>query len=221
MGNGRGEVQWSPRVPKWKLQRLYQSDAQGLLDADLLEDVGITLLRRCTDILTIKEAKHGRVLCPRCDQGGHGQRTVIQRALKRGDPRDEVLGCPTCGWRATWGEYALSFKRNQLNSGGATEAFEAYIRDYRAATTPGAKFLIIDRLIHEFHYSYADQPDLPSRPVGVNLIQGKLTDVIVFLDALNYGDRIPTEVQARRAAWREQVKETLFHELVSSGITAE
>lgn len=57
----RDDIHWSPRVPKWKLQRLYESEAQGMLDEDLLEDVGLTLLLRCEDILAIEEAKQGRV----------------------------------------------------------------------------------------------------------------------------------------------------------------
>jgi len=30
-------------------------------------------------------------------------------------------------------------------------------------------------------------PDLPTRPVGVNLIEGKLEDVITFLNELTFG----------------------------------
>jgi hypothetical protein len=57
INDGRSEIRWSPRVPQWKIQRLYESDAQGLLDEELLDDVGITLWLRCRDILTIHEAK--------------------------------------------------------------------------------------------------------------------------------------------------------------------
>jgi hypothetical protein len=57
--------------------------------------------------------------------------------------------------------------------------------------------LTIDRLIHAFHYSLRQQPDLPTRPVGVNLIAGKVTDVVLFLDELTYGDRTPPEVTVR------------------------
>jgi len=129
MENGRSEIQWSPRVPKRKIRRLYESDAKGLLDDELLDDVGITLLLRCRDILIIDEAKHGRVKCPRCAK--QRQHTIIERppGTGKGDARDQVLTCPNCGWQITWGEYALSYKRKQLNAGGATKAFEAYVRD--------------------------------------------------------------------------------------------
>ncbi len=50
----------------YKIRRLYESDAKRILDQELYEDVGICLLLllRCESILTINEAKHGRVKCP-------------------------------------------------------------------------------------------------------------------------------------------------------------
>ncbi len=214
MKNGRSEIQWAPRVPKWKIRRLYESEAKGLLDEELLVDVGLTLLLRCQDILTIKEAKHGRVKCPRCARGR--QNTIIERAFRKsgGDVREEVLACPQCSWQITWGEYALSFKRKQLNSGGATEAFEAYVKNYHGARTVREKMLVIDRLIHEFHYSLRQQPDLPTRPVGVNLIQGKVGDVVQFLDDLTYGDTTPKEMKGAQAKWRSEMGATYWRDLV-------
>jgi hypothetical protein len=99
-----------------------------------------------------------------------------------------VLICPVCGWRITWGDYHLSFKRKQLNPGGATETFAAFVQSFLQAHTPQTKMIAIDRLIHEFHYSYRSIPDLPTRPVGVNLIEGNLEDVVAFLNELTFGD---------------------------------
>jgi hypothetical protein len=96
MNNGRSEIKWSPRVPQWKIRRLYELDAQGILDEELLDDVGITLLLRCRDILTIHEAKRGRVKCPRC--ADQRERTIIERVSQKGDARDEAIVCPECGW---------------------------------------------------------------------------------------------------------------------------
>jgi hypothetical protein len=186
MMNGRDEIEWGKRVPKWKLRRLYESDAQGLLDEELLDEVGFTLLERCSDILKVASAQNGRVHCARCER--NGRTTLIERPPTTGDPRDALLSCPVCGWQITWGDYHLSFKRKQLNPGGATAAFEAFVETFPRARTPQAKMAAIDRLIHEFHYSYQSMPDLPTRPAGVNLIEGKLEDVIAFLDELTFGD---------------------------------
>lgn len=194
--DGRADVQWSPRVPKWKLRRLYQLESQGIYDDELLDDIGWTLMLRCQDILAIHEALGGKVKCPRCAKAG--QTTVITR-LRRA--REEVLRCPVCGWHLTWTEYHKTFKRQQLNPGGAVSAFAAYVRDFDAAHTPRAKMLAIDRVIHAFHYSFRDQPDLPTRPAGVNLIVGKLTDVVQFLDELSGIENSP-DIQQTDAAWR-------------------
>jgi len=135
--------------------------------------------------------------------------------------RDEVITCSECGWQITWGEYALSFKRKQLNAGGAVEAFQRYVRDYRAARTPQEKLLAVDRLIHEFHYSLRDQPDRPCRPVGVNLIEGKLPDVAQFLDELAYGEATTEDLRERLVDWRREMRRTFWPDLVDPDQDAE
>jgi hypothetical protein len=212
----RDEIQWSPRISKWQLRRLYESDAQGLLDEELLDEVGYTLFGRCRDILKVESAQRGRVHCAHCDQ--KGQTTLIERPATQGDPRDVLLTCPACGWQITWGEYHLSFKRKQLNPGGATDTFAAFVQNFPQARTPQAKMAAIDRLIHEFHYSYQSMPDLPTRPVGVNLIEGHLEDVIAFLNELTFGDN--TRWQGSLASFRtanERFREYFRHKKSTDG----
>ena len=55
-----------------KIRRLYESDAQGMLDQDLLDDVGYSIHVRCRDILEVSEARRGHVKCRSCEN-------VIQR----------------------------------------------------------------------------------------------------------------------------------------------
>ena len=45
--------------------------------------------------------------------------------------------------------------------------------------------LEIDKLIHGFHW-YLKHPDQPTRPVAVNLLAGRLTEVINCLNELTY-----------------------------------
>ena len=108
--------------------------------------------------------------------------------------------CPACGWQITWEAYRQSYHRCQLNPGGAVPAFEAFVRDYERARTPREKMLAIDRVIHAFHYSLRDQPDLPTRPAGVNLISGRLTDVVIFLNELS-GIDSAHEIRENFRAW--------------------
>jgi hypothetical protein len=116
-------------------------------------------------------------------------------------------------------EYTLSFKRKQLNAGGATQFFEAYVKAYPAARTSAEKMLAIDRLIHEFHYSYKFCPDQPTRPAGVNLIEGNLTSVITFLDELSgLTPKLPG-IAATRQQWQDTFQQ--FQEADWKAITAE
>jgi hypothetical protein len=48
------DIRWSPRPRKDKLRRLYEQDALGIADEELLEEVGWCLHMRCRDILTLR-----------------------------------------------------------------------------------------------------------------------------------------------------------------------
>ena len=209
MSDAKAEVRWARRVSKTSIRRLYESDAQGLLDEEMLDEVGMALYARCESILTVYEARDlGRVRCPVCERVE--RRVVIQRQ----GGLEERLSCPECGWSLTWHEYRRTFQRRQLNSGGALPAFQAFVRAYALARTPQQKMLAVDRLLHEYHYSVKGQPDVPTRAVAVNLLDGRLTDVVAFLDELTYGvastpglaeTRVAWRTEGRRVPWRSNV----------------
>jgi hypothetical protein len=48
----------------------------------------------------------------------------------------------------------------------------------------------------------------------VNLIQGRLSDVVPFLDQLTYGDHLPEAVHQHRLAWRQEMQTTIWAGLV-------
>lgn len=204
------QIKWSPRVKKSQLHRLYKSEAAGHLDEELLEEVGLTLLLRCQEILIVDQAVKGFVRCPQCR--ARGEASTIHRTSH--DPRT-VMVCPACSWQATWGEYRKTFQRRQLSLGGAGGAFAAFVESWPAAREPRKKMLLVDRLIHEFHYaltnrrgvhsSLKDRPDVPVRAASVNLIDGKLTDVVAFLDALSDGVA-DKDLTAVHLEWREKLK---------------
>jgi hypothetical protein len=178
---GIGAIHWSPRLGREKIRRLYLLDAQGIVDEELIDEVGATLAGRCRDILTIRQARYGRkVLCPICDR--RGEATLIHR---QGDLMEQIC-CPRCGWQVCWRDYLKTVKRRQLNAGGAVSVFEEYLVRFKKASTPQEKMFAIDQLIHEFHFSFQELPDQPTRPVGVNFIRGNLSEVIEFLNELTY-----------------------------------
>jgi len=204
--DGAAEVRWAPRVPKSKVRRLYESDARGLLDEDLLEDVGSAVAARCRSILDVSEARHGRIRCPKCVAAG--RETII--AWKGNEGAAGVIRCPVCSWESTWMAYRKTFRRKQLHEGAAGRAFREYLAAWDKAKTRAAKMLSVDRVIHEFHaYLFrnvktGEERVKPSRAACVNLIEGRLTDVVAFLDALAAGD---TAGGKARETWRSAVSE--------------
>lgn len=98
----------------------------------------------------------------------------------------EVLRCPGCGWSTTWGAYRRRCTRRQLNEGGAGHEFHDYlVRRHRTGETAS---------IH-------------GRSVAVHLIEGKLGDVIAFLEELAGTAPRMRELATTSATWRERLKE--------------
>ena len=54
MKNAISDIEWAPRVSKKKIRKLYESEATGLLDETLLDDVGISQ----TDIASQRMSKY-------------------------------------------------------------------------------------------------------------------------------------------------------------------
>lgn len=186
---------WAPRLPPHKLRRLYANDAHGIVDAMLIDDVGLTLYLRCQANLAVAEIRHSRQApCPRC-----GALVPID------DWSDEtrILGC-SCGWRLAWGRYLATFRHKELGAGGAGPIFAEYLRRWDVAASPRDRMLAIDWLIHMWHWELAEERpsfDL-GRPTGVNLIEGSRHQTIELLDSLTYGHSSTTATLEMRDRWR-------------------
>lgn len=192
MEEGLKEVMWAPRVRQTDIRRLYESEAQGRIDEELLEEVGISLYARCESFCVSCDAYNGRVHCPRCD-------SIVVHHRKPEDP----LQC-ACGWQTTWQAYFKTIQHKQLSGAEpVVELFHAYQQRYQAAATPREKMLAIDALLHGFHLFLAvDGQFEKTRGVAVNLIVGNYHEVIAFLDTLNYDADAPPEMLAERQRWR-------------------
>lgn len=165
-------LRWAGKVPQWQIRRLYQADAQGILDEERIDAVGLALWERCDSILTVNAAHHGHVRCPSCG-------AVIAR--QQSPPADEVVSCPGCDWSLPWAIYHRSYRGKQLYGANAVDVFARYHQAFPQAPTARAKMLLIDQLIHAFHVSLREL----GRPVAANLIEGSLAEVIDFLEALH------------------------------------
>ena len=185
---------WAPRVKPFLIRRLYESDAHGCLDDELLDEVGWALYARCVSFVKACEAKQGRAHCPAC--GG-----VVPHDLK---PK-EILHCSACGWECTWRAYYETIKNQQLDGGPEVVAlFQQFMDSYPKVSEPAQKMLLIDGLIHGFHHFLTS--GRTRRPVGINLISGHLEFVVNFLDSLSYGPGSTPSTRQNLEEWREHLQ---------------
>ncbi|HVC33405.1 MAG TPA: hypothetical protein VNL16_07835 [Chloroflexota bacterium] len=196
---------WSPRVPRQRLRRLYDGLAAGRAAEELIDDVGITLYLRCKSILTVRDIfEEKRLPCPACG-------LLVSLADKdwAWDRGESTLHCDACGWSMAWADYWATFRHQELGPGGAADIFEEYVRSWEAAQSEREKVLVIDRVIHRWHWeTLLPRPSFGlGRPTGINLIEGNRKDVIAFLDSLTYGADSPDETKATRDAWRQRWQE--------------
>ena len=181
---------WSPRVSKPKIARLYASIGKGIIDEELIDEVGFSMLARCESVLTATDTSQGRgARCPSCD-------SLVEFTTWG----DEELECRNCGWRCPKQAYKKTIKYKHLHAGGMKPFLEEYVREFPRARTPSDRFILIDTLIHRYHWEFVGKP---SRPGACCLIEGKLKDIMPFLDALSYGENVPEDVQATREEWRK------------------
>lgn len=185
---------WAPRVKPYLIRRLYEMDALGASDDELLDQVGWALLARCQSFLEADAAVKGQVRCPQCAA------VVLPNGIDR-----QVLRCSACGWECPFQAY-LGTIRNQQLSGGPEVAglFQEYAAAFPRAANARQKMLLIDQLIHGFHHYLTSGRS--RRPVAVNLIDGDLGFVIAFLDRLTYGPNSTPESLLVREEWRAKLR---------------
>jgi hypothetical protein len=182
-------------VPQSVIRRLYESDARGIYDDDLLDEVGWSLRARCQSFVAAMEAVRGRAACPCCG-------TIVPH---RATP-DEVLRCPTCQWQEPWPVYFKTIQHNQLSGAGPVLAlFQDFVDRFPSAEGPREKMLLIDSLIHGFHWQLGGEP---TRTTGINLIEGRYHDVVEFLDGPTYGEGSTLGTRETLAEWRRTIDAT-------------
>ena len=128
---------WTPALPPDKLRRLYRSSAKGMLDHDLLEDVGCLLYLRCRQgVEEFTLIRSGRLKCHHCGA-----------ILLKG----EGLMLCGCGYQYTFQEYDNSFKEHHMPGGNAAHIFSEFVEKWPAAQTDVQKMNLIDWMVHQCH----------------------------------------------------------------------
>lgn len=184
--------EWAPRIAPGKIKRLYELDARGIRDDELIDEIGWALKARCESFIQAVQATRGEATCPGC-------RTIIYHQMRS----EDLLTCSSCGWHATWKDYFSTIQHKQLSGADAVlSLFGEYVTRFPHACTPGEKMFQIDRLLHGFHY----YGKTTTRPVAVNLLDGRLGEVIAFLDELSYGSGSTPGLSENFQDWEEKSK---------------
>ena len=166
------------------IRRLYESDALEFQDDELCNDVGYRLYLRCQTIVMVARDE---IACPRC-----GAVFIINTSTK-----EEITVCPTegCGWQTTMLAYRQSWSKKRIWGANALPIFEEYYNRFSPILDYREKMMLIDRLIHSFHWSLKE--NLPARSTANNLLEGSHDQVVEFLDKLTGVD------SDLKASWRE------------------
>ncbi len=186
---------WAPRIPKSKILEFYRNDAAGIYDESIIDEVGIGLFCRCQSFVDAVHATQGHAKCPQCNH-----------TIEHDSKKETILKC-SCGWQLPWQDYFATIQGKQLSGAEhITKRFEHYLANYPTAKSLKEKVLLIDQVIHEFHHYAKD--DTTTRPAAVNLIEGRLSEVIVFLDQITYTDISTQGTQEAFKNWEKSIENT-------------
>lgn len=163
---------WISALPPIKLRKLYRSSANGVLDHELLEDVGLLFYMRCqqgTEEYAL--LRSGKMKCHQCG-------AVL--------PRQEGLMVCACGYQYTFQEYINSFNSHRMPGGNAFHIFSEYVEKWPTARTDSQKMNLIDWMIHQCHISMSS--GLRLRSILKNLIDASQKTAEKLILELAYGD---------------------------------
>jgi ribosomal protein L37AE/L43A len=198
---------WASRVDPRKIRRLYRSDAEGMLDEDLLDDVGYGIYVRCQALLEVAAAWRGRVKCWQCGNAIHRRQGKMVGYTGHGPTliggQGEVLQCDRCGWQITWAAYRKSIPGENLDATGLEDMLQSFVERWPTVRSPHARLLLIDALIHEFH---CWDGNTIGSPVGATLIRATSEGVLALLDDLAFGPASTRGLQQTQQRWASRLE---------------
>ncbi|MHB1484873.1 MAG: DUF3788 family protein [Saccharofermentanales bacterium] len=163
------KFKWCKKVSRNDLMKLYQSEAKGMIDDELLDEVGYTFYTRCTQAKQARELmEKGQILCHHC--GAILNADIIKIGEYTPFSKDNLpVGCE-CGYSYTYREYRRSCNAANMPGGRATPIFETFAQKWPGCRDSTQKIMLIDWLIHECHVTLMS--GMKGRSVCINLIEG-------------------------------------------------
>lgn len=175
-------IRWAPMLRTDRLIRLYESDAAGMLDAELVDDVGWRLWERLADV---QRVNRGDLRCPACGTEFH--------VRDPGVSPERSASCPGCGWTVTVAEYSATCRKRDLH--GSCPAYAEFVERFPAAATPAARMMLIDGVVHALHVSTkGEDGNFAAR----NFIEGSRPKVVALLEELANGPGSTVAAGARQ-----------------------
>ena len=117
---------WAKQVSRSDIRRLFESEAQGMLDEELLDKVHFAIYARVCDMFEVRQAQQfGRITCRKCGE-------AVPQPFQMGSAnKNNLLQCSQCGWQVTCGEYYNSYTGKSLLPGSAVALFDSYLEPRR------------------------------------------------------------------------------------------
>ena len=185
---------WAPRVRAELIKKLYEENAAGIYDEELVDEIGYAFLARADSLIKTNRAHFEHIVyCPVCG-------ALTQYA-------DHVLHCG-CGWSLPWRDYHATYQKKQLIGENIPPLVEEYLRAFGVAQDYSAKMRAIDNLLHRFHW---ELQNAPTRPLAVNFIDLRLWDAVRFLITLAYPEDNP-EAKRQYDVWLANAKKSGWYE---------
>lgn len=189
------KIRWATRLMPSLLQRLYESDAAGMQDLELCQEVGSRLWARCKTFALVNNRE---VECPNCG--------TVFRVLKEknvpliAERATFRVECPHsgCSWFTTPSTFMQSIANHDAHTGRAMRAFEHFRGSYSTAKPYREQMILIDQLIHSYHIN--EKTGTAGKSVASKLLDGNKRQVVDFLDDLSARDPKAKE------EWRRHVR---------------
>ena len=123
-------IKWAARVSRDKIKKLYESDANHMLDYDLLQDVGYAFIARAESILAANRMFELHILaCPSCGKDIH-------------ENRDSLTYTCDCGWEINEKDLKSTYQGEQLIGHALIEYADKFIADWNKAINEPAKQMV-------------------------------------------------------------------------------